>query len=98
MAQRKERARFGQGPQPVTTVPFQLADGRELGMLRFRSSSWRFAETVDAFRAELAKVHGPALCELSVESVEFTAKNGRRVSYCKPVATVRGPWSLGLAA
>lgn len=98
MVQRKERAKVGQGPQPVTTVPFHLVDGHELGVFRFRSSSWRFAETVGALREELAMVHGPALCELSLESVEFTTRNRRHVSYCRPAVKVHGPGSLGLAA
>ncbi|MDI3402848.1 hypothetical protein [Streptomyces cavernicola] len=100
MAERKERARFGQGPQPVTTVLFRLVGeaAQDAAMLRFRSSSWRFAETVEALRADLARVHGPALCELTVESIEFTTRNGRRVAYYKPAVKVRGPWSLDLAA
>ncbi|MFI5803501.1 hypothetical protein [Streptomyces sp. NPDC051561] len=98
MTQRKERARFGQGPQPITTVLFRLADDPEMGVFRFRSSSWRFAETVEPFRADLATGHGSSLCELSLECVVFTTGNGRQVSYYKPAAKVRGPWSLGLAA
>ncbi|WP_327724498.1 hypothetical protein [Streptomyces europaeiscabiei] len=54
MAERKARARRGQGPQPVTTLLFRLAGCPDVGSFRFRSSSWRFAEGVQRIRTQLA--------------------------------------------
>ncbi|MGW1610810.1 recombination directionality factor [Streptomyces sp. NPDC002285] len=88
MAERRARARHGQGPQPVTTLLFRLAGCPGVGSLRVRSSSWRFAETVEGIRAQLTAVGDPALCELAIRTVEFTTQNGRRVCYHKPVVKV----------
>ncbi|MEE1763216.1 recombination directionality factor [Streptomyces sp. SP18BB07] len=102
MAERRARARHGQGPQPVTTLLFRLAGCPGLGSFRFRSSSWRFAETVEGIRTQLTAVGNPVLCELAIRTVEFTTQNGRRVCYHKPVVKVLGPWvsstAVGLAA
>ncbi|MFZ3499058.1 hypothetical protein ACODT5_38580 [Streptomyces sp. 5.8] len=92
MSERKARARRGQGPQPVTTLSFRLFDAPGLGLFRFRSSSWRFAETVGGIRAQLTNVAGPSLCDLAIEVVEFTTSNGRQVCYQKPVVRVLGRW------
>ncbi|MGP3687143.1 recombination directionality factor [Streptomyces sp. IBSNAI002] len=93
MEERKVRARLGQGPQPVTTLLFRLADASELGLFRFRSSSWRFAEGVEETRAHLLDLDGPVLCDLAIETVEFTTGNGRRVCYQKPIVRVLGRWT-----
>ncbi|WP_411574094.1 hypothetical protein [Streptomyces fradiae] len=90
MAERKERARLGQGPQPITTLLFRLADSPCADLFRFRSSSWRYAEAVEEVRAQLTSVRGPALCELAVQTVPFTTRNGRLVCYHKPVTRVLG--------
>ncbi|EST29211.1 hypothetical protein [Streptomyces roseochromogenus] len=97
MTERRARARHGQGPQPVTTLLFRLAGCPGLGSFRFRSSSWRFAETVEGIRTQLASVSAPALCDLAIRTVEFTAQNGRQVSYHKPVVKVLGPWAPSTA-
>ncbi|MFJ7592287.1 hypothetical protein ACIQZO_33960 [Streptomyces sp. NPDC097617] len=93
MTERKARAKLGQGPQPVTTLLFRLADASALGLFRFRSSSWRFAEAVEETRAHLVGVSGAAVCDLAIETVEFTTENGRRVCYQKPVVRVLGQWT-----
>ncbi|MDF9814507.1 hypothetical protein [Streptomyces sp. SPB162] len=93
MAERRARARRGQGPQPVTTLLFLLAGCPDVGSFRFRSSSWRFAETVEEIRTQLAAVGDPALCDLAIRTVEFTTQNGRCVSYHKPDLKVLGPWA-----
>jgi hypothetical protein len=97
MAERRVRARRGQGPQPVTALLFRLAGCPDLGSFRFRSSSWRFAETVEGIRAQLAEVGDPALCDLAIQTVEFTTQNGRRVCYHKPAVKVLGPWASSTA-
>ncbi len=102
MAERKARARAGQGPQPITTLLFRLAECPAIGSFRFRSSSWRFAEGVQRIHTQLAAVDDAALCELAIQTVEFPNQNGRRVCYHKPVVKVLGPWvpsaALSLAA
>lgn len=97
MVERRARARRGQGPQPVTTLLFRLAECPDVGSFRFRSSSWRFAETVEGIRTQLATVGDPALCELALQSVEFATQNSRRVCYHKPVVRVLGSWASNSA-
>lgn len=97
-AERRARARAGQGPQPVTTLLFRLAGCPDVGSFRFRSSSWRFAEAVQRIRTQLAAVGDPALCELAIQTVEFTTQNGRRVGYHKPLVKVLGPWASSAGA
>jgi hypothetical protein len=55
----------------------RLAGCPDVGSFRFRSSSWRFAEAVQRIRTQLAAVGDPALCELEIQTVEFTTQNGR---------------------
>ncbi|BBC34794.1 hypothetical protein SGFS_060880 [Streptomyces graminofaciens] len=102
MAERRARARAGQGPQPITTLLFRLAECPDIDSFRFRSSSWRFAEGVQRTRTQLAAVGDAALCELAIQTVEFPTQNGRRVCYHKPVVKVLSPWvssaALSLAA
>ncbi|MEV6668716.1 hypothetical protein [Streptomyces sp. NPDC051162] len=98
MEERKARARLGHGPQPITTLLLRLTGGPDLGLFRFRSSSWRFAETVEEIRTQLADLRGPSLCDLAVEAVEFTTSNGRSVCYQKPAVRVLGPWTPGTPA
>ncbi|MFB7090813.1 hypothetical protein [Streptomyces sp. NPDC056296] len=97
MAERRARARAGWGPQPITTLLFRLAECPDIGSFRFRSSSWRFAEAVERIRTQLAAVGDAALCELAIQSVEFTTQNGRRVCYHKPAVNVLDPWASSAA-
>lgn len=102
IAERRERARLGLGPQPVTTLFFRLAAGPGIGVFQFRSSSWRFFEEAEAIHAQLVTIGRPALCDLTVVSVEFTSRTDRRVSYDRPTVKALGPWdprtAMALAA
>ncbi|MFI0716621.1 hypothetical protein ACH4SK_39780 [Streptomyces inhibens] len=94
MADRKEQAKLGRGPQSNTVAIFRLAGNYDMGDFRFQSISWKLAETVRDVRGELAALDDSTLCELSLEAVEFGTKSGRRVSYYKPVVKALGPWRL----
>lgn len=96
LAERKQKARDGIGPEPNIEVTFRLADDPDLGIFRFRTGSWSMATDLarDAVDAELEEIDGPTLATLELEQVSFVAKNGPRagqtVSYTKPRLRVKG--------
>jgi hypothetical protein len=61
-------------PRPTTTVLFRLADALELGMFQLRSASWEMAAIGGELEDQLTEVGGHAICELSLELVEFTTR------------------------
>lgn len=95
-AERKARARNGNGAEPQIELVFRLADEPDLGMFKFQSGSWSLANDLNYYGVEdeLADVDGPALVTLGLEQVSFVAKNGPRagqtVSYTKPTVKVKG--------
>lgn len=91
MTERKARASKGRGPKPSISIDFHLAGAESLGMLRYRATAWSFAETLWEVKDQLDAVGGPALCNLSLELVEYESKKYGPVSYTKPVLEVRGP-------
>ncbi|MGW0929578.1 recombination directionality factor [Streptomyces sp. NPDC002644] len=99
MEDRKAFAKSGRGPAPNTSIVFRLADDYHMGKFRFGSTSWKLAEVVATgeLHDALERVGGEALCELSLELVEFTTKAGRDVSYRKPVVKVIKRWSDAIA-
>ncbi|MDH6108849.1 hypothetical protein P3T36_002980 [Kitasatospora sp. MAP12-15] len=87
-AERKQAANDFMGPAPSISVTFRLADDTELGKFRFQTGSWSMAEVLHEYDAALSRIDGPALCELTLEHVEYETKKGRHVSYFKPVIRV----------
>ena len=81
----KEAARAGSACQPSVRATFRLAD---LGLWRFNSASWQLAGEVNAAEESLAAAGGEAEGVLRLELVEYTTKNGRNVSYTKPIIEV----------
>lgn len=88
MDERKALAKRFMGPSPSIELTFRLADDPELGEFRFKTGSWTLVDVLHTVENALNAVDGPALCELSLELVEYTTKKGRDVSYRKPVITV----------
>ena len=82
----------GQPPQPTTRVGFRLAESPGLGYFRLDSASWDFAEGVSRNLASLTEINGKALCELLLEMVEFTTRDGLSMSYRRPILKVVGTW------
>jgi hypothetical protein len=97
LADRKAQARSGRGPAPHVKVSFRLAEDYDLGVGQFTSTSWDLLVALHEVRNALDAVGGEALCELSLELVEYTTKAGRFVSYRKPVITVVKSWSTAVA-
>ncbi|MEE1835774.1 recombination directionality factor [Streptomyces sp. SP17KL33] len=97
MADRKALARSGRGPAPNTTVRFRLAEDYDLGVGKFVSTSWNLVEVLHEVEDELSDIEGEALCELSLELVQFTNAAGQNVEYRKPVITVLKAWSDAIA-
>ncbi|MCQ4046269.1 hypothetical protein ACFOSC_26815 [Streptantibioticus rubrisoli] len=79
-------------PQPETKIAFRLAEDYGLGAFSLKSASWDLAESVSDLRQSLASIGGEVLGELLLERVEFTARGGVSLSYCRPVVKVIGPW------
>ena len=84
----KEAARAGSACQPSVRATFRLADLPDLGLWRFNSASWQLAGEVNAAEEALAAAGGEAEGVLSLELVEYVTKNGRNVSYTKPIIEV----------
>jgi hypothetical protein len=84
----KEGARAGSACQPSVRAIFRLADLPDLGMWRFNSASWQLAESINETEKALEEAGGEAPGVMKLELVEYTTKNGRNVSYTKPVIEV----------
>jgi hypothetical protein len=84
LADRRAAARDEGGPAPHIKVTFRLAEDYDLGVGQFVSTSWDLLTSLHEVRNELEAVGGEALCELSLELVEYVTAKGRRVSYRKP--------------
>ena len=97
LKERKAAAKAGRAPSPSITVPFRLAHDYDLGLGKFTSSSWKFAETIHEVKNELAAVGEEALCRLSIELVEFDLPDGEHVKYRKPRLEVLGSWNDAIA-
>ncbi|GAA2085117.1 hypothetical protein GCM10009801_46660 [Streptomyces albiaxialis] len=88
--ERKKRAKLGTGPQVNTVILFNLAAAPEIGLFRFQSPSWRFAESIPGFRSELPETQGSTFCELSIQPIEFTSSQDRKVTYLAPEIRIVG--------
>ena len=97
MEDRKAAAKRFMGPGPSIGITFALADDPELGKFRFQSGSWKLTEVLHEIDNALARVGGPALCELGLELVEYTTKKGRDVSYFKPTVKVLKAYNDAIA-
>ncbi|OKI19284.1 hypothetical protein [Streptomyces sp. CB03911] len=96
LVDRKALAKSGRGPKPAIVLVFRLADAPDLGKFRFRTGSWDLAKVEHEVKNALDEVGAPARSRLTLEPVEFIAKNGpmkgKTVSYTKPVIKVLGAY------
>jgi hypothetical protein len=96
LAERKQKARDGVGPEPSIELYFRLADEPDLGIFKFQSGSWSLATDLarDGIDEALEEIDGPARATLGLEEVSFVAKQGPRagstVQYTKPRIKVKG--------
>jgi hypothetical protein len=97
LADRKAHARSGRGPSPHTRVVFRLADDYDLGVGSFQSTSFDLLMVLHEVRNDLDAIGEPALCELTLELVEYDTKAGRHVEYRKPVITVLKAYADAIA-
>ncbi|MGW3229404.1 recombination directionality factor [Kitasatospora sp. NPDC001095] len=93
MVDRKAKAKVKRGPSPSISVMFRIADDPDLGIFRFQTGSWKLAEVLHEIENQLDRIGSEALCSLELERVEYTTKNGRDVSYVKPVIRVLKSWN-----
>jgi hypothetical protein len=97
LKERKALAAKDRGPSPHITVDFRLAEDEELGNGRLTSTAWTFLQVVHEVKDALDAVDGPALCNLTLELVEFDSDKYGRVSYRKPVIEVVGSYNDAIA-
>lgn len=97
LADRKALAKAGRGPAPNTKVEFRLAEDYDLGLGQFVSTSWELVKVLHEIANDLDEVGDEALCELSLELVEYDHSTYGRVSYRKPVIKVIKAWSEAIA-
>jgi hypothetical protein len=88
---RKDAAKAGHGCEPSVQLYFRLAAAPELGRFKFFSGSWSLAQDIGETEKALAKIGGPAKATLTLEKVEYTTRQGKEVSFTKPVVKVTGP-------
>jgi hypothetical protein len=88
LKEHKEAARAGSACQPSVRATFRLLDLPDLGLWRFNSASWQLASAVNEAEEALTAAGGEADGVLRLELVEYTTKNGRNVSYTKPIIEV----------
>lgn len=95
--ERKQMAKDGTGPEPQIEVYFRLAEDPDLGIFKFQSGSWSLVRDLaqndtDAVLETLTAETGKCSATLTLEPVEFVAKNGamagKTVSFVKPVLTL----------
>jgi len=90
LADRKAAAERGTGCQPDIMVRFVLADRPELGSFEFRSGSWALARDIAQVEADLAAFGGRAVGTMTLEPVEFTAKDsGQLRKFTKTVIALK---------
>jgi len=97
MEERKAKAKKFLGPSPSIELVFRLADDYDLGEFRFKTGSWTLVDILHKVENALDAVDGPALCELTLELVEYTTSKGRDVSYRKPVIKVLKSYNDAIA-
>ncbi len=84
LSERRSHANAGTGPQPSTEIRFRVAQLPDLGEFGFRSSSWEFMESADAFKSGVFVGNAETHCELSLEPVEFKIRSGQVVAGVAP--------------
>lgn len=84
-SERKDAAKVFRGPKPDIKLVFALTAAPDLGTFAFRTGSWTMAEDLWRYEDALSKIDGPIVCDLRLELIEYTTKQGKDVSYRKPV-------------
>lgn len=88
LKERKEGAKQGTACEPSIQIYFKLALNPELGKFKFFTGSWTMAREIYKAEERLAQIDGPAHATLSLELVSFVTKDGKEVTYTKPVLEV----------
>ena len=98
LRERKAAHRAGTGPGPWITISLRMADDYHLGAGRYIATSWSFVEVyLPQAREDLDRIDGEALCDLSIERVQYTTKSGMNVDFNRPSLTVQGSWNEAIA-
>lgn len=88
LAERKAKSRDRIGPSPSFELLFRLADDPDLGVMKFKTGSWKLAEVEHEHLHALRQIDGEALVKFENEYVEYVPKKGkmanRTVSFNTP--------------
>jgi Recombination directionality factor-like len=98
LAERKAAARRGHGCVPNIEMSFQLVDDPTLGVFKFVSGNWSFAEQAVVTEAVLGNLAVPTLIQLGLKQTHHILRGGRSVTYTRPTLAVLGPSSLNSLA
>jgi hypothetical protein len=90
LADRKAAARRGHACAPNIEVSFQLMHDPTMGMFRFVSGNWSFAEHAVVAKAALGNLAGPTLIQLGLRQTVHTLHGGRSVTYTRPTLALLG--------
>ncbi|WP_374704556.1 hypothetical protein [Streptomyces sp. NL15-2K] len=91
MADRRNRAMAGRGPQVSAEISFRVARFPDLGEFRFRSSSWRLMEAANSVRARFPVEGSEIICDLALEPAAFALHSGLTVIAVAPSIKVPVP-------
>ncbi|MFM9615220.1 recombination directionality factor [Streptomyces niveiscabiei] len=85
LARQKQEAKLGTGPQPVTSISFQLEDVPDLGMFSLRSNSWDLYESAVTTQSRIEEKKGTSPGELSLEFRKFRFRNTLQAIQIRPI-------------
>ena len=90
LSERKAAAKKGTGCEPSVGLFFRLdvPDVVDEGLFRFYSSAWSFAKDMGKVEEDFVALGGDCHATLTKELVEFTTKDGKEISFMKPVVTL----------
>ncbi|WP_458085791.1 recombination directionality factor [Streptomyces malaysiensis] len=101
VAERKALSRDRIGPSPAFELFFRLADDPDLGVMKFKTGSWKLVDVEHEHLAALKRIDGEALVRFENEYVEYTPKKGPRagtlVSFNTPKIKVLKPYQDAIA-
>lgn len=86
VAEKKDNARKGEGPQPNVSVTFKMEKDPTLGSFYFASGSWDFLESLTLLESALSR--GENSFDLSLKVVDLQTPSGVVLKYVSPALEI----------